>query len=397
MSRTRRFALVAGGGTAGHVVPALSVARALEARRGPGSVELVGARRGLEARTSLTGDLPVTLLPGRGVQRRLDPASLRANAGAVAGLAAAGLLALALVVRRRPAVVVSVGGYASVPTALAARLLGVPVVVVNVDAVPGLANRLVGRLARAAAVAVAGTGLPRAVLTGAPVRPEIAALAGRGADGPRPDARAALGIPGDRTVVAVVGGSLGARRLNEAGLALARRWRRRVDVALYHVTGRRDADWVTAEWKAAEAGSGQEAERADAAPGADGLWVRQVPYEDRMDLVYQAADVVVGRAGAMTVAELSVVGVPSVLVPLPGAPGDHQTANATVLAGAGAGVLLADEACTGDALADVLEPLLGDPARRRAMAVAAAALGRPDAAEAVATVAEAHARRRETR
>lgn len=430
MSRPpRRYALVAGGGTAGHLVPALAVARVLEERHGRGSVELVGARRGLEGRDgAVAGELPITLLPGRGVVRRLDPAGLRANVGALTGLAGALAMAFALVWRCRPAVVVSVGGFASVPTAVAAILLGVPVVVVNVDAVPGLANRLVGRVARAAAVAAPGTRLPRARSTGAPVRAEVASLAGAGVGGPRPEARRALGVPEGRTVVAVVGGSLGAKRINEAALALAREWAGRDDLALYHIVGRRDYDWVCTEaarqGQATDgavpcpAGAGGERPAGTAPPGAGaggrqgtvegtaaggaggaagGLWLRHVPYEERMDLVYQAADVVVGRAGAMTVAELSVVGVPAVLVPLPGAPGDHQTANARVLAAAGAAELVPDAECDGARLAHVLGPLVADADRRRAMAAAAAGLGRPEAAEAAATLAEAHAKVRGAR
>lgn len=382
--RARRFALVAGGGTAGHVVPALAVAQALVERRGPAAVELVGAHRGLEATMTALDPLPVTLLGGRGIVRRADPASLVANAGALAGLAGAMVAAVGIVLRRRPAVVVSVGGYASVPTALAAVLLGVPVVVCNVDAVPGLANRLVGRVARAAAVAYPGTALPRARCTGAPVRAEVVALAGTGPSGPRPEAREALGVPADRVMVVVVGGSLGARRLNEAALALAVSWSERDDVALLHVVGRRDASWAASQALA------REAPGADGAPGS--LWYRQVPFEDRMDLVYQAADVVVGRAGAMTVAELAVVGLPAVLVPLPGSPGDHQGANAAVLEKVGAAVVVPDSACDAERLAACLDPLLADLPRRRSMARAAGALGRPDAAEAVASLAEAHAR-----
>lgn len=382
-ARARRFALVAGGGTAGHVVPALAVAQALTRRRGPGSVELVGARRGLEATMSAVGALPMTLLGGRGISRRTDLASLVANLGALGELAGAVVTAMGIVLRRRPAVVVSVGGYASVPTALAALVLGVPVVVCNVDAVPGLANRLVGRVARACAVAYPGTALPRARCTGAPVRAEVVALAGSGPGGPRPEARQALGVPIDRVLVVVVGGSLGARRLNEAVLALAAAWAARGEVAVYHVVGRRDALWAAEQASALE-GSGP--------LGAGSLWYRQVPFEDRMDLLYQAADVVVGRAGAMTVAELAVVGLPAVLVPLPGSPGDHQRANASVLEALGAAIVLPDPECDAERLAACLDPLVADPARRRSMARAASTLGRPDAAGAVASLAEAHAR-----
>jgi len=118
----------------------------------------------------------------------------------------------------------------------------------------------------------------------------------------------------------------------------------------------------------------------------------RVPYENRMDLVYAAADVVVCRAGAMTVAELAVAGVPSILVPLPGAPGDHQTANARVLSGADAAILIADDACQSSSLAVTLDGMLDDPAKLEAMGRAASSLGRPDAAAAGAAVVESHAR-----
>jgi len=220
-----RFALVAGGGTAGHVQPALALSRALAQTHGPESVELVGSRRGLERTMLADAGLPLTLLPGRGIKRRLSPRALLDNVVALAGLALAAVEAVVLVARRRPRAVVAVGGYAAVPVGLAGALLGVPVVVVNVDALPGAANRLLGRVARASAVAWPGTPLPRSVVTGAPLRPEVVAAAGAEPARPVPDpsARAALGVPDGTALVAVVGGSLGARRVNEAALALARR------------------------------------------------------------------------------------------------------------------------------------------------------------------------------
>jgi len=396
-----RVALVAGGGTAGHVQPALAVAREIEARMGEGSVELVGSRRGLERAILADTGLPVSLLPGRGIARRLSPRAVVDNVVALAGLAMAACMALGLVVRRRPRVVVAVGGYASVPVALAAALARVPVVLVNVDAVPGAANRLVARFARASAVAWPGTDLARAVVTGAPVRPAVAALArargrargralgqaqgGRGdgvGGGKAASPRATLGLPDGRTVVAAVGGSLGARRLNEAVLSLAGTWAERGDLALYHVVGRRDAEWAAAESPVPADGSG----------GAHVLWYRQVPYESRLEQVLAAADVLVSRAGGMTVAEIAVVGTPALLVPLPGAPGDHQRANARVLVDSGAAVLVDDEDCTGRRLAAELAALLDAPGRLDAMADAAAALGRPDAAAAVAELVLHHAR-----
>ncbi len=356
---TRRYALVAGGGTGGHLVPALAVARALGEGHGPDAVELVGARRGLDAELLAGEGVPATLLPGRGIARRLDARSLLGNLGAVAGLAAAFVAALVIVIRRRPSVVVAMGGYACVPTALAAAVVGIPVVLVNVDAVPGAANRLVGRFARGAAVAFEGTALPRSVVTGAPVRAAIVRSA-HPDDRARAAARHALGLPGDRLVVAAVGGSLGSKRLNEACLGLAGLWARRGDVALYHVVGRRDWSWAA-----------QVAPETPAAAEHEGLCYIQIPYEEQMALLYQAADVVVSRAGANTVAELAVVGVPSILVPLPGAPGDHQRANAGVLERAGAAVVISDFDCDAARLATEIDALAADPGRLDAMGAAA--------------------------
>jgi UDP-N-acetylglucosamine:LPS N-acetylglucosamine transferase len=175
---------------------------------------------------------------------------------------------------------------------------------------------------------------------------------------------------------------LGSTRLNQAVIGLARLWAASADVALFHVVGRRDASWaITGAPDAAAA-------RAD----AGGLCYVQVPYEDRMTLFYQAADIVVSRAGANTVAELAVVGVPAILVPLPGAPGDHQGANAAVLARAGAAVVLPDPECDAPRLAQEIDALASDPARLDAMRHAARSLGRPDAVAAVAALARAHAR-----
>jgi undecaprenyldiphospho-muramoylpentapeptide beta-N-acetylglucosaminyltransferase len=376
-----RYALVAGGGTAGHLQPALAIAEALVAAGHPrGSIEFVGSSRGQD-RTTLEGrGFPFTLLPGRGIVRSLRIGDLVGDLVALAGLGVAALRALGLVVRTRPQVVVSVGGYASVPASLAAVVLGAPLVLVNVDAVPGAANRLFGRFARASAVGWDGSTLPRAVVTGTPVRPEISAVSRQPDD--RRTARRSLGLPEDRATVAVFGGSLGARRINEAVTGLAERWGPRHDRSIYHIVGRRDWD-ATASPPATGGGDGDD---------GDGLCLVRVPYEDRMAAVYSAADVVVCRAGAMTVAELAAAGVPSVLVPLPGAPGDHQTANARVLERGGASVLLPDPDCDAGSLDIHLERLLGDPATLEAMGRSAASLARPGAAAAGAAVVEANAR-----
>ncbi len=369
----RRYALVAGGGTAGHLQPALAIAEALVAAgHERGTIEFVGSTRGQDRLTLEGRGFPFTLLPGRGIVRSLRPRAVLANLGAVAALGVGAVRGFGVVTRARPRVVVSVGGYASLAASLAAVVRRVPLVLVNVDAVPGAANRLLGRFARASAVGWEGSALPRAVVTGTPVRPEIAGVR-RGPD-ERPAARRLLGLPGDRPTVAVFGGSLGAHRINGAVLDLSDRWKDRRDRSIYHIVGRREWD-----------------DDLGTRPDPTGLGLVRVAYEDRMDVVYGAADVVVCRAGAMTVAELTVAGVPSILVPLPRAPGDHQTANARVLERAGAAVLLPDDRCDAGSLAAAIDGLLSQPELLESMGRAAAALGRPDAAASGARLVEASA------
>ncbi len=380
-----RFALVAGGGTAGHLQPALAIAEALvDVGHDRGTIEFVGSERGQDAATLAGRGFPVTLLPGRGIVRSLAPRDLARNARSAWELVVAAGRAVRLVGRARPRVVVAVGGYASLAGSVGALVHRVPLVLVNVDAVPGAANRLLGRFAAASAVGWAGTPLPRAVVTGTPVRPQIAAVERDPAA--RATARAALGLPDGRRVVVAFGGSLGARQINRAVDGMAERWTGRDDVVIYHIVGRRD--WETYV-PTGGTGSGR-VERAE--PGSGGPELVRVPYEERMHAVYAAADLVVCRAGAMTVAELAAAGVPAVLVPLPGAPGDHQTANARVLERAGAAVLLPDPECSPAGLTTVVEGLLADPVRLEAMGRAAGAESRPDAAAAGAAVVEARAK-----
>jgi UDP-N-acetylglucosamine--N-acetylmuramyl-(pentapeptide) pyrophosphoryl-undecaprenol N-acetylglucosamine transferase len=198
------------------------------------------------------------------------------------------------------------------------------------------------------------------VLTGNPIRPAIAAVE-----------RAPVVPP----LVAVVGGSLGARSLNEAVLGLYDRWRDRTDLTIHHVTGTRDYPGCSTELA------------AQRAPG-DRLSYRLVPFEEHMEVVYTEATLVVSRSGGMT-AELTTVGMPSVLVPLPGAPGDHQTANADALVAAGAAVKVTDAELDAARLATEIDALLADPDRLDAMSAAARTLGRPDATARFTDLVEA--------
>jgi undecaprenyldiphospho-muramoylpentapeptide beta-N-acetylglucosaminyltransferase len=365
------FCIIAGGGTGGHVIPGIAVGRALVAHgidssaihfvasMQPGDVELIGG----------AGFENITSLPGRGIQRRVTLANVRA----VFGLVRAQFRAVRLVRGCRPRVVLAVGGYASVACALAAVLWRVPLVVAEQNARAGLANRLTGRFARACAVSFPGTDLPRAVVTGNPVRPELLAAA-RSPD--RDGARRELGLPLDRRVVGVFSGSLGSRRINEATRGAVDVWAQRDDLAVRHVVGHRD--WTSYR------------ESVPTFP-AGGLVYQALEYEEQMDLLLTSADLVVCRAGG-TVAELAILGVPSVLVPLPIAPRDHQSANGRHLVEGRAAVMVRDEEFDTARMVAEVDAILADEHRLDAMAEAATALARPDAADAVAALLEEHAR-----
>ncbi len=362
MSRT--FTVIAGGGTAGHVNPGLAVAATLVARGHPvETITWVGSERGLEASLVPPTGHPLHLLPGRGVQRKLTVA----NVGALWGLFVASARALGLIRRLRPQVVVALGGYASVACVLAAWVHRVPIVVMEQNMRPGLANRLSARVAKAVAVSFEGTPLPHAVVTGNPLRAEVVAI---------DRDRVHVGLR-DRTAILVTGGSLGAARINEATIELVRIWADRSDLVLRHVVGPRNLDKV----------------RAVAPPmPPDGLRYDIVAYEDDMPAAMAAADIVVCRASSGLISEVAVIGVPSVLVPWSGAAEDHQTANATVLFDIGAAEVISDVDLTGARLRVVLESLIADPARLEAMARACKQVARPDAASRVADLVEEQAR-----
>lgn len=368
----RCFALVAGGGTAGHVQPAIAIARALvERSHRRTAVELVGSERGIESRLVPAAGFELTLLPGRGIQRKLSLQNVRSLAALVVAL----FRAWRLVGSRRPRVVVSVGGYASVPCALAAVVRRVPIVVAEQNAAPGAANRLVGRFAKVCAVSFPGTPLPRAVVTGNPVRPEVLAIdRARDAEG----ARAKLDIEPGRRVVLIFGGSLGALRINRAGLEAVRGWGGRHDLHVRHVIGSRD-------WAELTAGG------PPVPPGAP-LRYQAVEYDDDMPTSLAAADLVVCRSGASTIFELLAAGLPSVLVPSPFVTADHQTANARHLERAGAAVVVPDAELDGARLAREVDTLLAEPRRMARMAEAARAAAAPDAADDIAALVERYAR-----
>lgn len=363
--------LIAGGGTAGHLMPGLAVASALAERGWPtDGIHFVGSARGIDAQIVPAAGFGLTLLGGRGLTaRRLN----LANARAAVSLAWATLRGIALVGRRRPAAVLSLGGYAALPATVGAVMWRVPLVIAEQNAVASATNRLLGRFARAAAVPVHGTGLHREVVTGNPVRSEVVEAALEAGD-----ARARLGWPADSTTVVVFGGSLGSLRINTAVWSALPSLRDRDGVLVYHVVGKRDWDERPAPPEP----------RPEGARVRD--WYRAVPYDEHLPVALAAADLAVCRAGASTVAELSVIGTPAVLVPLPIATNDHQRRNAEELAAIGLARVVPDAEFDGERMLAEIDQM--STLRRRAAPEhpPEAAFGRRDSAQRVAQLVIQH-------
>jgi len=367
--------VLAGGGTAGHVEPAMAVADALSALDPQVRITALGTRRGLETRLvpergyhlELITPVPLPRKPS-GDMARLPPRVWRAVRETRAVLDAVDA-----------DVVIGFGGYVALPAYLAARGVAggfrrrrrVPVVIHEANARAGLANRVGARGADRVLSAVPDCGLPRAEVVGVPVRAAITAL-DRAAL--RADARKYFGFADDARVLLVFGGSQGAVSLNRAVSAAAADLAA-AGVAVLHAHGPKN----TLELRQPERG--------------DPPYVA-VPYLDRMDLAYAAADLVICRSGAMTVAEVSAVGLPAIYVPLPIGNGE-QRLNALPVVNAGGGMVVADAALTPALVAREVAALLNDPPRLAAMTAAAARVGHRDAAQQVAQAALDIARKRQ--
>src|SRR5690348_8855427 len=342
--------VVAGGGSAGHIEPALALADAVRRLDPSATVTALGTERGLDTTLIPARGYPLELIPPVPLPRKPSADLLR-----LPGRVRAAVRRVREVLAATSAdVVVGFGGYVALPAYLGARGR-VPIVVHEANARAGLANKVGARFARRVVAAVPGSGLGGAEVLGIPLR---RAVTGLDRAGLRPTARAGFGLPADGPVLLVFGGSQGARTLNTA-LAAALPGLRSAGIAVLHAHGK------------AGAPAGQ-------AAGYVGL-----PYIDAMDLAYAAADAVLGRCGAMTVAEVSAVGLPAVYVPLPHGNGE-QALNAAPVVAAGGGVLVPDAELTGERVLAELVPLLTDPARLAAMGAAARRSGHADAADRLA-------------
>jgi UDP-N-acetylglucosamine--N-acetylmuramyl-(pentapeptide) pyrophosphoryl-undecaprenol N-acetylglucosamine transferase len=348
--------VLAGGGSAGHVSPLLATADALR-RIAPGTVvTALGTSRGLEASLVPARGYPLELVPRVPMPRKPTPALLR-----LPGRLRGAVAAVAEVLQRVGAdVVVGFGGYVSAPAYLAARRRGVPIVVHEANPRPGLANRLGARFAVRVATATDGVPLPGARTVGLPLRREVATL-DRSAR--RLEGRAAFGLDPQRPTLLVTGGSQGARTLNTAALGAAGALAA-AGIQVLHAAGPRNT--VPAP---------------QLPPGSPPYVL--LPYLDRMELAYAAADLALCRSGANTCAELTAVGLPGAYVPLPHGNGEQRLLAEPVVA-AGGGLLVDDAGCTPEWVATTLVPVLTDPAGLESMAKAAAALGHRDADVALA-------------
>lgn len=341
--------VIAGGGTGGHLYPGVAVARELLKREADAVVTFAGTARGLEARLIPQEGFELDVIRSAGLKGRSIVTALRALAIVPVSLADA----WALLSRRRPNVVVGVGGYSSGPVVLMAALRGIPTMLLEQNAMPGLTNRLLARVVRAAALTYDDGGKyfgRRGFVTGNPVRPEFF------------DSPTDSPIP-DRPKVLILGGSQGAHAINMAMVAAAAELgRRHPGIEILHQTGTRDLDTVRQEY--ARAGVNARAES----------FIAGVAGEMR------AADLLVCRAGATTLAELAALGRTAVLVPFPKATDDHQKKNAQVLVDGGAAAMLEERDLTAARLVETVSELLSNSERRIEMAGRMKAFARPDAA-----------------
>lgn len=356
--------LVSGGGTAGHIYPALAVAEVLRAA-GPDDVAFVGTPRGLEARLVPEAGVRFFGLPAKGFDRS-KPLSL---AVALAVLAVSVVRAVGLVLRFSPDAVLGFGGYVSIPVGIAAALCRVPLVLHEQNSVPGLANRLLARWARTVGVTYESSiehlaRANRVVVTGNPVRAEVL-----GSE--RDRGREMLAVPEGATMLLVFGGSRGARHINDVFARHAERLTELRDIWVVHVAGREEAASVR--------------ERVGAA-GVDTSRYQVLEYIDDMGSALAAADLVVARAGATSIAEITALGRPAVLVPYPYATDDHQTTNARTVEDAGGAVVVADSALDEPEFIEAVTNLLVDEGTRANMSAASMSLGHPDAASQVASL-----------
>jgi UDP-N-acetylglucosamine--N-acetylmuramyl-(pentapeptide) pyrophosphoryl-undecaprenol N-acetylglucosamine transferase len=350
--------VIAGGGTGGHLYPGIAVAREIVSRRPDAQIAFVGTAKGIEVRAVPREGFQLDLIRSGGIKGK----SIAARGRGAALLPVSLVDAWRVVTRRRPHLVIGVGGYSSGPVVLAAALRGVPTLLLEQNAVPGLTNRLLSSFASAAAVTFESTRAffgSKAFVSGNPVRPEFLSAVESGMESDTDDRTSS-------TKILVFGGSQGAHAINLAMVAAAPELAaHQPGLQLTHQTGERDVEMVRAAYRHA------------------GLAADVAAFFDDMGRQVGRADLIVCRAGATTLAELTAAGKAAILIPLPTATDDHQRRNAEALVAAGAAAMLVQADLTGRTLAQRVVALAFDRGARGRMSAAARALARPAAAQMI--------------
>ncbi len=352
--------IVSGGGTGGHVYPAIAVADALRAMEPQTEILFVGALGKMEMEKVPMAGYRIEGLNIRGLQRRLTAANLKFPIRLIESL----VRARSIIKEFRPDVVAGFGGYASGPTVYVASGMGIPTLLQEQNSYPGITNKLLARRAKTICVAYPGMEkfFPEEKLhfTGNPVRKDLQKL-----DGRRDEALAHFGLDPQKRTLLIFGGSLGARTLNDAMRASHGLLKERNDIQVLWQMGKLYAEQYSVSETA----------------GLDN--VRPVQFIDRMDLAYALADLVICRAGALTISELCLAKRPAILVPSPNVAEDHQTRNAESLVSKSAAVLVPDADAVPGALVKAME-LIDDSETTKQLSESIGKLGKPDASDIIA-------------
>ena len=361
--------LIAAGGTAGHINPALAIAGVIRKHCPQAEIHFAGRKAGMEYKLVTAQGYPFHHIEVNGIQRSLTPKNLVRNVQAVWNLALSGPKAKAMMKEVQPDLVIGCGGYVSGPVVRCAAKMGIATAIHEQNAFPGVTNKLLAKdvdlVFAAVAAAVEKLGAPQKTkVVGNPVRPEMFQQ-------DRQAARAKLGA-GDRTVILSFGGSLGARRINEVVADLAaREMKSKAPVLHIHATGSRGVELF--------AELGRQKEFA----GYEGIQARE--YIQDMPQMLAAADLVISRAGALTLAELEAVGRAAILIPSPNGAEKHQYYNALEVQKAGAALVLEEKDLTGERLVEQVQSLLAQPGKLQEMGRKARTLADPDSLEKIWT------------
>lgn len=362
--------MMSGGGTGGHIYPAVTIVRAME-RLGPCEILFVGTQQGLEADIIPKEGFRLELITIKGFERRLSWANIK-NLCSTAGSV---WRSMQLIREFKPDIVIGTGGYVCGPVLLAASLLRVPTMIQEQNVIPGITNRILARFVDKIAVGYQeavrhfSPGSQKKILvSGNPIRSEVMTAT-------REEGVAALQLSAHKRTVLISGGSRGARSINQAMLSVHRHFAGREDIQLLHVTGQSEYNNIVGNLKKYgidEKNSGN---------------IIIKPYLYNMPQALACSDLAIFRAGAIGLAELTARGIPAILVPYPYAAENHQEYNARAVEHSGAAVVIRDNELNGDKLIAVIERIMGNTAVLSDMAVASKALGRPEAAVEIARAA----------